>query len=138
MKIIPCGSRPSRRAPANAFTGTVWQDPIIEAEPPGLLKSNLVMFEPGARTAWHTHPMGQTLYVTSGSGRVQSWGGPIREIRAGDVVWIPAGEKHWHGAGPNTQMTHISMQEGHDGVVVEWLEHVTDEQYAGAGNAEKP
>lgn len=132
MDIKACGSRPTRRAPDHAFTGTVWQDPIIEAEPPGLLKSNLVTFEPGARTAWHTHPMGQTLYVTAGTGRIQSWGGPIREIRAGDVVWIDAGEKHWHGAGPATMMTHISMQEGHNGVVVEWLEKVTDEQYAGA------
>jgi quercetin dioxygenase-like cupin family protein len=131
MDIRRCGSVPSRRAPASAFTGTVWQDPIIEAEAPALLKSNLVVFEPGARTAWHTHPLGQTLYVTSGCGRIQSWGGPIQEIRAGDVVWIPPGEKHWHGAGPTTMMTHISMQEGHDGVAVEWLEHVTDEQYAG-------
>ena len=131
MDIRRCGSVPSRRAPASAFTGTVWQDPIIEAEAPALLKSNLVTFTPGARTAWHTHPLGQTLYVTSGCGRIQSWGGPIQEIRAGDVVWIPPGEKHWHGAGPTTMMTHISMQEGHGGVVVEWLEHVTDEQYAG-------
>ena len=132
MEIKTGGSVPSRRAPASAFTGTVWQDPIIEAPEPALLKSNLVMFEPGSRTAWHTHPMGQTLYVTSGCGRVQSWDGPIREIRAGDVVWISPGEKHWHGAGPNTMMIHISMQEGHGGVVVEWLEHVTDEQYAAA------
>ena len=131
MDIRRCGSVPSRRAPASAFTGTVWQDPIIEAAPPARLKSNLVTFEPGARTAWHTHPLGQTLYVTSGCGRIQSWGGPIQEIRAGDVVWIPPGEKHWHGAGPTTMMTHVSMQEGHGGVVVEWLEHVTDEQYAG-------
>ncbi len=131
MDIRRCGSVPSRRAPASAFTGTVWQDPIIEAEAPARLKSNLVVFEPGARTAWHTHPLGQTLYVTSGCGRIQSWGGPIQEIRAGDVVWIPPGEKHWHGAGPTTMMAHISMQEGQDGVAVDWLEHVTDEQYAG-------
>ncbi|WEX08059.1 cupin domain-containing protein [Chelativorans sp. AA-79] len=131
MEIIPCGSRPSRRAPASAFTGTVWQDPVIEAPEPALLKSNVVTFEPGARTAWHTHPMGQTLFVTAGMGRIQAWGGPIREIKAGDVVWIPPGEKHWHGAAPDNMMTHISMQEGHDGFVVEWLEHVTDEQYAG-------
>ena len=131
MDIRRCGSVPSRPAPASAFTGKGWQVPIIQAAPPALLKSNLVTFEPGARTAWHTHPLGQTLYVTSGCGRIQSWGGPIQEIRAGDVVWIPPGEKHWHGAGPTTMMTHVSMQEGHGGVVVEWLEHVTDEQYAG-------
>lgn len=131
MEIKRNGSTPSRRAPAASFTGTVWQDPIIEAPAPALLKSNVVMFEPGARTAWHTHPMGQTLYVTAGSGLCQMWGGPIQEIRAGDVVWIPPGEKHWHGATPNNMMTHISMQEGQNGVVVEWLEHVTDAQYKG-------
>jgi quercetin dioxygenase-like cupin family protein len=132
MDIKPCGSRDSRRAPDHAFTGVVWQDPIIVAEAPGLLSSNLVVFTPGARTAWHTHPMGQTLYVTSGTGRVQSWGGPIQEIRAGDVVWIPAGEKHWHGAGPKTMMTHVSMQEGEGGHDVDWMENVTDEEYAKA------
>ncbi|MBI1207164.1 MAG: cupin domain-containing protein [Azospirillum sp.] len=132
MEIKRSGSVPSRRAPASAFTGTVWQDPIIEAPAPALLKSNVVTFEPGARTHWHTHPMGQTLYVTYGTGRIQGWGGPIQEIRAGDVIWIPPGEKHWHGGGPTTTMTHISMQEGIDGVVVEWLEPVTDEQYAGS------
>ncbi|MDZ5696600.1 MULTISPECIES: cupin domain-containing protein [Phyllobacteriaceae] len=131
MEIIPCGSRPSRRGPASAFTGTVWQDPVIDAPKPALLKSNVVTFEPGARTAWHSHPMGQTLFVTAGTGRIQAWEGPIREVKAGDVVWIPPGEKHWHGAAPDNMMTHISMQEGHDGNVVEWLEHVTDEQYAG-------
>ncbi len=131
MEIIRSGSRPTRRAPASSFTGTVWQDPIIEAPEPALLKSNVVTFEPGARTAWHTHPMGQTLYVIHGTGRIQAWGGPIQEIKAGDVVWIPPGEKHWHGAAPDTMMIHISMQEGHNGVVVEWLEHVTDEQYMG-------
>ena len=129
MDIKPCGSVPSRRGPANWFTGTVWQDPIIEAEAPARLRAVVVRFDPGARTAWHTHPLGQTLYVVSGAGRVQSWGGPMKEIRAGDVVWIPPGEKHWHGAGPATGMTHIAMQEGLDKVSVEWLEHVTDEQY---------
>jgi len=132
MKIIEGGSRPSRRAPEHAFTGQVWQDPIIVTEAPGLLSSNFVHFEPGSRTAWHTHPMGQTLYVTHGTGRVQSWGGPIQTIRAGDVVWIPAGEKHWHGAGPGTMMSHISMQEGQDGHVVDWMEKVTDEEYSKA------
>src|SRR5690606_29607870 len=129
MEIKRCGSRPTRRAPASSFTGTVWQDPVIDAPAPALLKSTVVSFEPSARTAWHTHPLGQTLYVISGAGRIQVWGGPIEEIKAGDVVWIPPGEKHWHGAAPDTMMIHISMQEGHNGVVVEWLEHVTDEQY---------
>jgi quercetin dioxygenase-like cupin family protein len=131
MDIRPCGSVPSRRAPAEWFTGVVWQDPIIESPEPARLRSNLVSFDPGARTAWHTHPFGQTLYVTSGCGRIQAWGGPIREIRAGDVVWIPAGEKHWHGAGPTTTMVHISMQEALNGSIADWMEHVTDEQYAG-------
>ncbi|UOM35014.1 cupin domain-containing protein [Acuticoccus sp. I52.16.1] len=129
MEIRRCGALPTRKAPAHAFTGNVWQDPIIETPEPALLKSNLVQFEPGSRTAWHTHPMGQTLYVTSGTGRIQKWGEAIEEIRAGDVVWIAPGEKHWHGAGPNSMMTHISMQEGVGGNVVEWLEHVTDEEY---------
>ncbi|MEJ8572080.1 (R)-mandelonitrile lyase [Microbaculum marinum] len=132
MEIIRCGSRPTRRAPADAFTGTVWQDPIISTPAPALLTSTAVTFEPGARTAWHTHPLGQTLFVTAGSGRVQTWEGPIQEIRAGDVVWIPPGEKHWHGAGPDTLMAHIAMQESQDGDYVEWLEHVTDEQYSAA------
>ena len=131
MDIHACGSRPTRKGPADSFTGTVWQDPIIEAPAPALHRSGRVSFEPGARTAWHTHPLGQTLYVLSGTGRVQSWGGPIREIRAGDTVWIPPGEKHWHGAGPNTGMVHVAMQEALDGKHVEWLEHVTDAQYKG-------
>src|SRR4028119_1835906 len=124
MDIMRCGSVPTRRGPANWFTGTVWQDLIIEAEPPARLRAVVVRFDPGARTAWHTHPLGQTLYVTTGSGRVQSWGGPVRDIRAGDVVWIPPGEKHWHGAAPATGMTHVAMQEALDKVSVEWLEHV--------------
>ena len=131
MEIRPNGSVPSRRAPAEWFTGTVWQDPIIEAPAPARVRSNLVSFDPGARTAWHTHPLGQTLYVTSGSGRIQTWGGEIREIKAGDVIWIPPGEKHWHGGGPNTTMVHISIQEAQDGKIADWMEHVTDEQYAG-------
>jgi quercetin dioxygenase-like cupin family protein len=97
-----------------------------------------VLFEPGARTAWHTHPLGQTLYVVSGLGRVQTWGGPVREIRAGDVVWIPPGEKHWHGASPGAAMVHIAMQEALDGKPVEWLEHVTDAQYAVEPEAAAP
>ncbi len=129
MEIRPCGSVPSRRGPSDYFTGTVWQDPIIDADAPARLKANLVSFDPGARTAWHTHPLGQTLYVVAGCGRVQVEGGPIREIRAGDVVWIAPGERHWHGAGPTTTMSHVAMQEGLDGVAVEWEGHVTDAEY---------
>jgi quercetin dioxygenase-like cupin family protein len=130
MDIRACGSVPSRRAPAQYFTGTVWQDPIIEAPAPARLRANRVTFEPGARTAWHTHPLGQTLHVIAGLGLIQSWGSPIRVIRAGDTVWIPPGEKHWHGGAPKTAMTHIAMQEAVDGKYVDWLEHVTDEQYS--------
>ncbi|HEX2215357.1 MAG TPA: cupin domain-containing protein [Xanthobacteraceae bacterium] len=129
MDIRPCGSVPSRRGPADWFTGTVWQDPIVEAPAPARIRANVVSFDPGARTAWHTHPLGQTLYVVSGCGRAQTWGREIREIRAGDVIWIPPGEKHWHGAGPQTAVTHIALQEALDGKAVEWMEHVTDEQY---------
>ena len=121
---------PSRRAPADYFTGTVWQDPVIEAADPARLNAVRVSFEPGARTAWHTHPLGQTLFVLSGCGRVQSEGGPVREIRPGDVVWIPPGEKHWHGASPTTAMVHLAMQERQNGSSATWLEHVTDAQYA--------
>jgi quercetin dioxygenase-like cupin family protein len=129
MDIKVSGSAPSRRGPGDWFTGTVWQDPIIEAPEPARIRATRVSFEPGARTAWHTHPLGQTLYVASGLGRVQTWGGPIREIRPGDVVWIPPGEKHWHGASPTSGMVHIALQEALNGVAVEWLEHVTDAQY---------
>jgi quercetin dioxygenase-like cupin family protein len=131
MDIRRCGSVPTRRQPADAFTGTAWQDPIIEAPAPARIRCGRVSFEPAARTAWHTHPLGQTLHVISGAGRVQSWGGPIREIRPGDTVWIPPGEKHWHGAAPTTGMVHIAMQEALDGTHVEWLEKVSDEQYGG-------
>jgi quercetin dioxygenase-like cupin family protein len=130
MDIALAGSKPTRRGPADSFTGTVWQDPIIETPAPARIRCGRVSFEPGARTAWHTHPLGQTLYVILGVGRVQALGGPVREIRAGDTVWIPPGEKHWHGAGPNTGMTHIAMQESLDGNHVTWLEHVTDAQYS--------
>ena len=129
MDFYPCGSRPSRRGPAESFTGVVWQDPIIEAPAPARVRSGLVRFEPGARTHWHTHPLGQTLAVMSGSGFVQSFGGKGQQIRAGDVVFIPPGEKHWHGAGPNTVMMHVAMQEALDGKHVEWLEPVSDAQY---------
>jgi quercetin dioxygenase-like cupin family protein len=130
MDITLSGSKPTRRGPADSFTGTVWQDPIIEAPAPARIRAGRVSFEPGARTAWHTHPLGQTLHVISGVGRVQTLGGPVREIRAGDTVWIPPGEKHWHGAGPATGMVHIAMQESLDGKHVTWLEHVTDADYA--------
>ncbi|HML12398.1 MAG TPA: cupin domain-containing protein [Xanthobacteraceae bacterium] len=130
MDVVLAGSKPTRRGPADSFTGTVWQDPIIEAPTPARIRCNRVSFEPGARTAWHTHPLGQTLHVVFGVGRVQAEGGPVREIRAGDTVWIPPGEKHWHGAGPNTRMVHIAMQEMLDGKAVTWLEHVTDAQYS--------
>ena len=129
MEIKPLGSAPSRRGPAESFAGTVWQNPIIEAPAPARIRCAWVRFEPRARTAWHTHPLGQTLHVLSGLGRVQLWGGPIREIRAGDTVWIAPGEKHWHVGGPTTDMVHLAMQEHLDGKHVTWLEHVTDEQY---------
>jgi quercetin dioxygenase-like cupin family protein len=130
MEIIRAGSRPTRRAPAESFTGTVWQDPIITPQPPMQLASSRVAFEPGARTAWHTHPLGQTLYVIAGVGRFQAKGGPIHEIRPGDVVWIPPGEKHWHGGSPTTGMVHVAMQEALDGSHVTWMEHVTDAEYS--------
>jgi quercetin dioxygenase-like cupin family protein len=133
MDFYPSGSRPSRRGPAESFTGTVWQDPIIEAPAPARVRSGMVRFEPGARTHWHTHPLGQTLCVIAGTGRVQTWGEKPREIRAGDVVFIPPHEKHWHGAGANTFMVHVAMQEALDGKHVEWLEPVNDEQYQAVG-----
>ncbi len=129
MKLIPCGSAPTRLAPADYFTGRVLQTPIVEADPPSRVRALLVSFEPGARTAWHTHPLGQTLHIVSGAGRVQSWGEPVREVRAGDTVFFAAGEKHWHGAGPMTAMAHIAIQEALDGVTADWLEKVSDEQY---------
>jgi quercetin dioxygenase-like cupin family protein len=130
MDIHLAGSRPTRRAPKEWFTGTVLQDPIIAAETPARLVVNRVSFEPGARTNWHTHPLGQTLYVISGVGLVQTKGGPMREIRPGDVVWIPPGEKHWHGGAPTTSMTHLAMQEALDGKTADWMEPVTDAEYA--------
>lgn len=129
MDIYTVGSLPTKQAAADAFTGTVWHDPIIAAPPPARIRANRVTFEPGARTAWHTHPLGQTLHVVSGVGRVQTWGGPVKEIRPGDTIWIPPGEKHWHGAAPRSGMVHIAMQEALDGDHVIWMEHVTDEQY---------
>ena len=130
MDIHLAESRPTRRGPKEYFTGTVWQDPIVAAEAPARIVSNRVSFEPGARTAWHSHPLGQTLYVVAGFGRVQAWGGPLRAIRPGDTVWIPPGEKHWHGGSPANGMTHIAMQESLDGNFVTWMEQVTDAEFA--------
>jgi quercetin dioxygenase-like cupin family protein len=135
MDIIKNGSRPTRVAPAEYFTGTVLQDPIIEAPAPARVVSTLVTFTPGARTAWHTHPLGQTLLIVSGTGRVQREGGPVREVRAGDVVWFAPDERHWHGASPTNAMVHVAMQEAKDGSYVAWQEHVSDEQYAKAPEA---
>lgn len=127
------GARPSQRGPAETFTGTVRVDPLFDPNDASRAGAAYVTFEPGARTAWHTHPRGQRLVVTAGVGRVQGWGGPANEIRPGDVVWIPAGVKHWHGASPTVAMTHVAIQEARDGNVVRWMEHVTDAQYmAGA------
>jgi quercetin dioxygenase-like cupin family protein len=131
MDIKPLGSQPSRKVPADYFTGNVWQDPIIEAPEPARLRAASVRFEPGARTAWHTHPLGQTIHITQGKGRVQTWGGPIKEISAGDTVFFAPGEKHWHGAAPDMAMEHIAMQEALDGTHVTWMEKVSDEQYGG-------
>lgn len=129
MEIKRSGSRPSGKGPADYFTGAARIDPLFEASAPGRVVGASVTFEPGARTAWHTHPLGQTLIVTSGCGRAQRWGGPVEEIRPGDVVWIPPGEKHWHGATPTTAMTHIAIQEKLEGKTVDWMEQVSDEQY---------
>jgi quercetin dioxygenase-like cupin family protein len=129
MDIKRSGTQPSGKGPAEYFTGSVRIDPLFQPTAPARAVGASVTFEPGARTAWHTHPLGQTLIVTAGSGLAQRWGGPIEPIRQGDVVWFPPGEKHWHGATPTTAMTHIAIQEKKDGKVVDWLEHVTDEQY---------
>lgn len=131
MKIIRSGTNPSAPGPADYFTGTVRIDPLFAAEEPGRTSGAHVTFEPGARTAWHTHPAGQTLIVTFGRGRVQREGGPVEEISQGDVVWFPAGEKHWHGAAPDTAMSHIAIQESLGGGPVTWLEKVADEDYLG-------
>jgi quercetin dioxygenase-like cupin family protein len=130
VEIKRSASQPSGKGPAEWFTGTVRIDPLFAARAPARAAGNAVTFEPGARTAWHTHPLGQTLIVTTGFGRAQRWGGPIEELRPGDVVWFEPGEKHWHGASPTTAMTHIAIQEAQDGKAVEWQEHVTDEQYS--------
>jgi len=129
MEIKRTGSQPSGKGPAEYFTGTVRTDLLHQADEPARIYCASVTFEPGARTAWHTHPLGQTLIVTAGCGLAQRWGGPIEEIRPGDVIWFPPGEKHWHGATPKTAMTHLAIQEALNGKTVEWLEKVTDEQY---------
>lgn len=129
MNITRAGSQPSNKGPADWFTGTVRIDPLFTAPSPARAAGAAVTFEPGARTAWHTHPLGQTLIVLSGFGLVQREGAPIEEIRPGDVVWFPPNVRHWHGASPKTAMTHIAIQEALDGKMVDWLEHVSDEQY---------
>jgi quercetin dioxygenase-like cupin family protein len=131
MEIKRSGSQPSGKGPEDWFTGTVRIDPLFSTPAPARVAGASVTFEPGARTAWHIHPLGQTLIVTAGSGRAQRWGGPIEEIRPGDVIWFAPAEKHWHGASATTAMTHIAIQEQLDGKAVDWLEKVSDEQYRG-------
>jgi len=136
MDITRSGTQPSGKGPAECFTGTVRIDPLFQPPEPARALGVSVTFEPGARTAWHTHPLGQTLIVTAGCGLVQSRGGPIRKIRPGDVVWCPPGEKHWHGATATTAMTHIAIVERLDGKAVDWMEKVTDEQYQAGSSAD--
>jgi quercetin dioxygenase-like cupin family protein len=131
MEIKRSGTQPSAKGPAEWFTGTVRIDPLMNPPEPARVGMVLVTFEPGARTAWHTHPLGQTLIVTAGCGSVQRDGGPIEEIRPGDVVWIPPGEKHWHGATPTTAVSHIAIAEKLNGSPVDWMEHVADELFGG-------
>jgi quercetin dioxygenase-like cupin family protein len=129
MNITRSGTQPSQKGAAEYFTGSVRIDTRFQGQAPARVAGAIVTFEPGARTAWHTHPLGQTLLITSGLGWVQVEGGPKEEVRPGDVVWFAPGEKHWHGASPATAMTHIAIQEQLDGKAVDWMEHVTDEQY---------
>jgi quercetin dioxygenase-like cupin family protein len=131
MDITRVGSQPSAKGPAEWFTGTVRIEPLFQASAPARAMAASVTFEPGARTAWHTHPLGQALIVTAGVGRVQREGGLVEEIRPGDVIWFPPGEQHWHGASSTTFMTHIAIQEQLDGKAVDWMETVMDEQYGG-------
>jgi quercetin dioxygenase-like cupin family protein len=131
MLITRAGSQPSAKGPAEYFTGSVRIDTPFKGDAPARIGGAMVTFEPGARTAWHTHPLGQTLIVTFGCGRVQREGGPVEEIRAGDIVWFPPGEKHWHGASRTTAMSHVAIAEALDEKVVEWMEKVSDEQYGG-------
>ena len=129
MQIIKSNSRPTRKASSDYFTGTVWQDPIIEASEPARVRALKVAFEPGARTAWHTHPLGQTLHIISGTGLMGLRNENPQLIQAGDTVWIPPGEEHWHGASTTNSMTHIAIQEALNGSVADWLEKVSDDQY---------
>ena len=129
MEIKRNGAQPSGKGPGDRFTGTVRIDPLFQAHDPARTSGASVTFEPGARSAWHNHPMGQTLVVTAGSGWVQAWGGPVQEIGPGDVIWTPPGKKHWHGAKAATSLTHIAIQEALNGKVVEWMEKVGDDQY---------
>ena len=129
LSIARAGTQPSQKGSADYFTGSVRIDPLFQAGAPARVAGASVTFEPGARTAWHTHPLGQTLIVTAGCGWVQCEGGPIEEIHPGDVIWFPPGEKHWHGAAPTNAMTHIAIQEALEGKVVDWMEKVSDEQY---------
>ena len=131
MDIQRVGSRPSNRGPSEWFAGDVRIDPLFDRDEPARVGGAAVTFAPGARTAWHTHPLGQTLLVTAGCGWVGRDGGPVEEVRPGDVVWFPPGERHWHGATPTTAMTHLAVQEKLDGKAVEWMEQVSDEQYRG-------
>src|SRR5919205_1179131 len=135
MEIKRVGTQPSAKGPSDWFTGSVRIEPLFQAPDPALLQCASVTFEPGARTAWHTHPLGQTLIVTAGRGWVQRWGGAREEIRPGDVVWFPAGEKHWHGATATTAMTHIAIQERLDNKTVDWLEQVGEEDYNASRSA---
>ena len=130
MEIKRVGTQPSSKGPAEGFTVSVRIDPLLQATSPARAAGASVTFEPGARTAWHTHPLGQTLIITAGCGRVQRGGGPVEEVHPGDVVWFPPGEKHWHGASPTTAMSHMAVQEKLNGSPVDWLEKVTDEQYS--------
>jgi len=135
VDITRSGTQPSVTGPADYFTGTARIDPLFQSPNPSRVVVASVTFEPGARTAWHTHPLGQTLVVTAGAGLAQRWGGPIEEIRPGDVIWFPPGEKHWHGAAATVAMTHFAIQEQLDGKTVDWLEKVSDEQYQGISRA---
>lgn len=136
ITITRSGAQPSGKGPAENFTGTVRVDPLFNPPPPARARGVSVTFEPGARTAWHTHPLGQILIVTAGCGLIQSWGGPVEKICPGDVVWIPPGQKHWHGATATTAMTHIAIVEQLDGKSVDWMEKVSDEQYRAGARAE--
>lgn len=130
MDIKRVGTRPADAGPADYFTGAVRVEPLNDAEPPARQRCAMVTFEPKARTAWHTHPLGQTLLIVSGVCRVQSWGGAVEELNTGDVVWFAPGEKHWHGAGPDASMTHVAVQEALNGSAAEWLEQVSEEEYS--------